>query len=133
MVSLLEATESTECSFIQEISAHLLTVDEALADYFPELEKRSEDSWIMKPFSVDEGAVTDADVTAKIEFLGIREDSALKTVFFLSKCYYVLVETSTGVPNSVKASFEIANSITNNILLRSWFFSHDLSENQSSQ
>ena len=77
-------------------SAHLLAVDEALAHYFAGLEKQSADTWIMKPFSAEEGTIADADVTAKIEFLGIREDSALKTVFFLTKFY--LVETSTRVP-----------------------------------
>ena len=81
MTSMMQATGSSQCSFIQEISTHLLAIDEALAHYFPGLEKRSTDTWIMKPFSVEEGAIADADVTAKIEFLGIREDSELKTLF----------------------------------------------------
>ena len=81
MSTLLEAAGSDECSFKEEISAHLLAVDEAMAHYFPGLDERSADTWIMKPFSVEEGAIADADVAAKIEFLGLREDSSLKTVF----------------------------------------------------
>lgn len=50
-------------------------------NYSPDLDERAVNKWIMKP-PVEEGVIASTDVAAKMEFLGIREDSALKTVFF---------------------------------------------------
>lgn len=79
--TLLEGSESGECSFLEEISVHLVAVIGAIDNYFPGLDERACDSWIMKPFSVGEGTIPDSDVAAKLEFVSLREDLQLKTDF----------------------------------------------------
>ena len=81
MTSLLDSMPEAECNFHEDISAHLLAVNEAIEDYFPELDNRFSDSWIFRPFSVEDGAISDTDVAAKVEFLQIRGDSQLKVDF----------------------------------------------------
>ena len=77
--TLLEGCESADCSFREEISVHLVAVIDSIDKYFPGLDERARDSWIMKPFSVEEGIIPDADVTVKLEFVSLREDLQLKT------------------------------------------------------
>ena len=68
MTTLLDATPDAECHFHEEISTHLLAIGEAIERYFPGLDDRSRDEWIVRPFSVEDGAISDTDVAAKDEF-----------------------------------------------------------------
>ncbi|XP_076359003.1 protein FAM200C-like [Tachypleus tridentatus] len=77
LVSMLEA----ECSFREEISAHLLAVNDAIESYFTGLDDRCTVEWICRLFSVKESAISDTDVAAKVEFLQIREDTLMKVDF----------------------------------------------------
>ena len=81
MTILLDALIGNECNFCEEISAHLLAVNEAIQKYFLKLDDCCNDTWICIPFSVDEIAISDGDVVAKTEFLQHREDSQLKIDF----------------------------------------------------
>ena len=42
---------------------------------------RDMNAWIVRPFSVEEGVIKDEDVTAKVEFLSLREHNTLKVDF----------------------------------------------------
>ena len=80
LTTLLDATPDAECNF-QEISTHLQAISEAIESYFPGLDDRSRDAWIVRPYSVEEGAINDTDVAAKVEFFRIREDAQLQSDF----------------------------------------------------
>ncbi|XP_068225357.1 protein FAM200A-like [Palaemon carinicauda] len=70
MMTLLGSMPDAECSFHEEISTHLLAVND-----------RCTDAWIYRPFSVKDSAISDTDVAAKVEFYQIREDSQLRVDF----------------------------------------------------
>ena len=54
-------------------------MDETIKSYFPDLDQREKKSWILRPFSSElENVIEDTDTNAKIEFLSLREDIALK-------------------------------------------------------
>ncbi|XP_068205374.1 protein FAM200C-like [Palaemon carinicauda] len=75
MMTLLGSMPDAECSFREEISTHLLAVNDPNESYFPGLNDRCIDAWIYRPFSVKDSAISDTDVAAKVEFYQIREDS----------------------------------------------------------
>ncbi|XP_068212599.1 protein FAM200A-like [Palaemon carinicauda] len=77
-LTLLGSKPDAECSFREEISTHLLAVNDAIESYFPGLNDRCTDAWIYRPFSVKDSAISDTDVAAKVECYQIREDSQLK-------------------------------------------------------
>ena len=60
---------------------HLHSTEESISGYFPDLERCEKNTWIVRPFSVEEVVIKDDDVTTKAEFLGLREDSTLKADF----------------------------------------------------
>lgn len=45
------------------------------------MDNRQSNSWILRPFSTDDDIIRDEDVAAKVEFLGLRENSTLKVEF----------------------------------------------------
>lgn len=47
MTTLLDAMPDAECHFHEEISTHLLAISEAIERYFPGLDDRSRDEWII--------------------------------------------------------------------------------------
>lgn len=81
MTALLVATPDAECHFHEEISIHILAISESIESYFPRLDDRSRDVWIIRPLSIEDGAISDTDVTAKVEFYQICEDVQLKSGF----------------------------------------------------
>ena len=64
----------------EETSAHLYWLWMGRLIFFPGLDDRCNDTWICRPFSVNETAISDGDV-AKIEFLQLREDPQLRIDF----------------------------------------------------
>ncbi|XP_068233477.1 protein FAM200C-like [Palaemon carinicauda] len=66
MMTLLGSMPDAECSFREEISTHLLAVNDAIESYFPGLNDRCTDAWIYRPFSVKDSAISDTDVAAKV-------------------------------------------------------------------
>ncbi|XP_076348016.1 protein FAM200C-like [Tachypleus tridentatus] len=81
MKTLLASMPEAECSFREEISAHLLAVNNAIEGYFPGFHDCCTDVWIFRPFLVKESTISDTDVAAKVEFLQIREDTQTKVDF----------------------------------------------------
>ena len=82
MTTLLDASPDAECHFNEETSTHLLAISEAIERYFPRLDDRSRDEWIVRPsVRVEDGAISDTDVAAKVEFYRICEDAQLKSDF----------------------------------------------------
>ncbi|XP_055514509.1 protein FAM200C-like [Leucoraja erinacea] len=81
MTTLLDATPDAECQFYKEISTHLLAISEAIECYFPGLDDCSRDEWIIQHFSIQDGAISDTEIAAKVEFYRIREDAQLKSDF----------------------------------------------------
>uniref|UniRef100_UPI00358E7286 protein FAM200C-like n=1 Tax=Myxine glutinosa TaxID=7769 RepID=UPI00358E7286 len=85
MTTLLDAMPDAECHFHEEISTHLLAISEAIERIPHQVEQvlddRSHDEWIVRPFFVEDGAISDTDVAAKVEFYRIREDAQLKRDF----------------------------------------------------
>ncbi|XP_068235491.1 protein FAM200A-like [Palaemon carinicauda] len=81
MMTLLGSMPDAECSFREEISTHLLAVNDAIESYFLGLNDCCTDVWIYRPFSVKDSAISDTDVAAKVEFYQIREHSQLKVDF----------------------------------------------------
>ena len=80
--TMLDSIHDSECSFTNEIAEHLQAMEDTLTHYFPNLHEREKNLWIVKPFSVAEEIVDDADIQAKIEFLSLRENSELKAVSY---------------------------------------------------
>ena len=75
----LMAEKKAECTFISDISEHLKSMDETIKSYFPNLDQREKNSWILKPFSSElENVIDDTDTNAKIEFLSLCEETSLK-------------------------------------------------------
>ena len=62
MMTLLNSITVGECSFHEEISAHLLVVNGAIESYFQELDDHCTNAWICRRFSVKESAIDDSDV-----------------------------------------------------------------------
>ncbi|XP_076359076.1 protein FAM200C-like [Tachypleus tridentatus] len=81
MTTILASMPEAECSFREEISAHLLAVNNATEGYFPGFDDCCTEVWIFRPFSVKESTISDTDVAAKVEFLQIREDTQMKVDF----------------------------------------------------
>lgn len=81
MTTLLCAIPDSSCTFTEEIADHLLAIIDAIDSYFPALDDRVRDEWIARPFSVEENAIRDDDVNAKVEFLALREDAGVKADF----------------------------------------------------
>uniref|UniRef100_UPI00358E5144 protein FAM200C-like n=1 Tax=Myxine glutinosa TaxID=7769 RepID=UPI00358E5144 len=81
ITTLLDASPDAECHFHEEISTHLLAISETIERYFPGLDDCSRDEWIVRPFSVEDSAISDTDVSAKVEFYRICEDAQLKSDF----------------------------------------------------
>ena len=71
----------TACDFREQISSHLLSVIQAFEEYYPELDQRAVNAWIMRLFSVPDNTIPDALVQMKMELLKLREDSQLRADF----------------------------------------------------
>ena len=80
LTTLLEGTEE-KCPFAGDVMQLLYSTEESTSGHFPDLELREKNTWIMIPFSVEERVVKDDGVTAKAEFLGLREGNTLKADF----------------------------------------------------
>ena len=74
-------TEVSKITFRNAVAQHLSTVIESLKQYFPDLDNRQSNSWILRPFSTVDDIFKDEDVAAKVEFLGLRENSTFKVEF----------------------------------------------------
>ncbi|XP_039750840.1 SCAN domain-containing protein 3-like [Pararge aegeria] len=74
-------TEQNEITFKNSVIQHLSAIIDSLKQYFPDLDNRQSNSWILRPFSTDDDIIRDEDVAAKVEFLGLRENSTLKVEF----------------------------------------------------
>uniref|UniRef100_A0A8D9EPM7 SCAN domain-containing protein 3 n=1 Tax=Cacopsylla melanoneura TaxID=428564 RepID=A0A8D9EPM7_9HEMI len=70
-----------ECTFTKEIGDHLSSVISCISKYFPNLENRETNAWVLRPFSVNEESFPDSETQAKVQFLGLREDNTLKHDF----------------------------------------------------
>lgn len=81
LTMLLQSDPNMKCNFTQAIACHLNAIVTAIEKYFPGMEGRHKNLWISKPFSIEESCISDDDMAAKIEFLGLREDSNLKINF----------------------------------------------------
>ena len=79
LTTLLGRTEE-KCIFAGDALQHLHSTEESISGYFPDLERREKNTWIVRPFTVEEGVSKDDNVTAK-ESLGLREDNPLKADF----------------------------------------------------
>ncbi|KAK8392399.1 hypothetical protein O3P69_014635 [Scylla paramamosain] len=66
MTTILDFMPEAECSFRKEISAYLLAVNNAIESYFPKLDDRCADAWISRSFSVQDSAINDIGVAAKL-------------------------------------------------------------------
>ena len=99
MTTLLDALPGHECNFWEEISTYLLAVNEEIEKYFPELDYRSNDTWICRPFSVNEAGISDGDVAAKIEFQ-LREDFQLRIDFTEQELPTFWAEVKNNCPRS---------------------------------
>jgi len=77
----LSNTEVSKITFRNAVAQHLSTVIESLKQYFPDLDNRQSNSWILRPFSTVDDIFKDEDVAAKVEFLGLRENSTFKVEF----------------------------------------------------
>uniref|UniRef100_A0A0L8HAJ6 Uncharacterized protein n=1 Tax=Octopus bimaculoides TaxID=37653 RepID=A0A0L8HAJ6_OCTBM len=90
MTTILDSMPEAECSFHEEILAHLLAMNDAVEGYFPGLDDYCTDVWICRPFPVKDGAISDTDVSAKLEFLQMAV-TALKT----KACNRLVIVTDT--------------------------------------
>ncbi|XP_076041914.1 uncharacterized protein LOC143025790 [Oratosquilla oratoria] len=81
MTTPLNSMPKTECSFLEETSAHLLAVSDTIESYLLGLDDRCTDPWIYRPFSVKESAIRETGVVAKVESNQIYEDDQLKVDF----------------------------------------------------
>ncbi|CAH1963993.1 unnamed protein product [Acanthoscelides obtectus] len=68
-------------SFENSVVQHLTAVIDSLQQYFPNMDSRESYSWILRPFSTCVDIFKDEDVSAKVEFLGLRENNSLKVDF----------------------------------------------------
>lgn len=64
-----------ENSVVQYLSA------DSLKQYFPDMDNRQSSSWILRPFTTDDNIIKDEDVAAKVEFLGLRENTTCRVEF----------------------------------------------------
>ena len=78
---LLQSDTTMKCNFTQRIASHLNAVFTAIEQYFLDIERRHQDLWISKSFSIEESCICDDDMAAKVEFLEQREDSRLEIDF----------------------------------------------------
>jgi len=71
-----QLTESkvSNISFTDSVIEHINATVEAIQTFYPGLSERCKLRWILKPFTCDEDSVTDGEISAKIEFLTLRED-----------------------------------------------------------
>ncbi|XP_074039984.1 zinc finger BED domain-containing protein 5-like [Leptinotarsa decemlineata] len=68
-------------TFENSVVQHLTAVIDSLQQYFPNMHSRESYSWILRPFSTCVDIFKDEDVSAKVEFLGLRENNSLKVDF----------------------------------------------------
>ncbi|XP_037299508.1 protein ZBED8 [Manduca sexta] len=68
-------------TFENSVVQHLTAVIDSLQQYFPNMDSRESYSWILRPFSTCVDIFKDEDVSAKVEFLGLRENNSLKVDF----------------------------------------------------
>ncbi|XP_025202808.1 zinc finger BED domain-containing protein 5-like, partial [Melanaphis sacchari] len=73
--------KNEKCSFANQITLHLLSVVDSIDKYFPDLENRQVNTWVLRPFSVDESVFSDIEIEAKAQFLELREDNTQKIDF----------------------------------------------------
>ena len=77
----LLASESDGCFFIESIKEHLSAVMLAIDKYYPNLSARASDRWIAQPYQSEETIIEDNDLSAKVEFLALREDLTSREEF----------------------------------------------------
>lgn len=68
-------------TFENSVVQHLTAVIDSLQQYFPNMDSRESYSWILRPFPTCVDIFKDEDVSAKVEFLGLRENNSLKVDF----------------------------------------------------
>lgn len=73
--------ESAKITFENFVIHHLSSVIDSLKQYFPDIDNRQSNSWILRPFSTNDEIFEDEDVSAKVEHLGLRENSTFKVDF----------------------------------------------------
>lgn len=81
LLTMVLDEKNEKCSFTDQITLHLFSVVESIEKYFPDLENRYVNAWVLRPFSVDESVFPDIEIEAKAQFLGLREDNTLKIDF----------------------------------------------------
>ena len=77
----LLTSESDGCFFIESIKEHLSAVMLAIDKYYPNLSVRASDRWIAQPYQSEETIIEDNHLSAKVEFLALREDLTSREEF----------------------------------------------------
>ncbi|GBP62958.1 SCAN domain-containing protein 3 [Eumeta japonica] len=77
----LENDKTDKITFEDSVVQHLSSVISSLQQYFPDTDNRQSNSWVLRPFLTGDHIFKDEDMSAKVEFLGLREDCTLKVEF----------------------------------------------------
>ncbi|GBP96328.1 Protein ZBED8 [Eumeta japonica] len=73
----LENDKADKITFEDSVVQHLSSVISSLQQYFPDMDNRQSNSWVLRPFLTDDNIFKDEDVSAKVEFLGLHQSTDL--------------------------------------------------------
>lgn len=73
--------EPNKITFENSVVQHLSAVIDSLKQYFPDMDNRQSSSWMVRPLTTDDNIIKDEDVAAKVEFLGLRENTTCRVEF----------------------------------------------------
>ncbi|GBP95151.1 hypothetical protein EVAR_71370_1 [Eumeta japonica] len=73
----LENDKADKITFEDSVVQHLSSVIISLQQYFPDMDNRQSNSWVLRPFLTDDNIFKDEDVSAKVEFLGLLKVSVI--------------------------------------------------------
>lgn len=73
--------EKDKITFENSVVQHLSAVIDSVKHYFPDMDNRHSNSWILRPFTSDANIIKDEDVAAKVEFLELRENTTCRVEF----------------------------------------------------
>ena len=89
--------------------------------------------WIVRPFSVEDGAISDTDVAANVEFYRIREDAQLTSDFMEQELATFWLKVKDCPIHSKRALTLLDGPVPLNLSLWGWILSHGNSENEGTQ
>lgn len=74
-------TRNDKCSFTDKITLHLFSKVDSIVKYFPDLQNRQVNAWVLRPYSMDEWVVLDIEIDVKAQFFGLHENNTQKIEF----------------------------------------------------